>query len=191
MLGFGQYGDGKTSSTLKARDYKDATDLVVTFVKGTNPHYAGEPETWKQTETAATLTPWDVTREPPKHVVTFPANLSGTQCVGGPADESVTLQAKNPTAITYSIRLANTGGNGCGIQPELSPTLDTSQGPAVSDGVFVRKLMPVEYERLMGFPDGYTDVAGATDSARYKALGNSWATPVVRWIGLRIQEAVL
>lgn len=71
-------------------------------------------------------------------------------------------------------------------------------------GWIVRRLTPVECERLQGFPDGYTDlhgkvktnkdgstelVAGETpDSARYKALGNSFAVPVIRLIGERIAE---
>lgn len=54
----------------------------------------------------------------------------------------------------------------------------------------VRRLMPVECERLQGFPDGYTDVEfrgkPASDTARYKALGNSMAVPCMRWIGERI-----
>ena len=50
----------------------------------------------------------------------------------------------------------------------------------------VRRFTPLECERLMGFPDGYTDIPGATDSARYKALGNSMAVPVMQWIGRRI-----
>lgn len=56
----------------------------------------------------------------------------------------------------------------------------------------VRRLTPLECERLMGFPDGWTDVPHkgkpASDSARYKALGNSMAVPVMRWIGERIQD---
>jgi DNA (cytosine-5)-methyltransferase 1 len=55
----------------------------------------------------------------------------------------------------------------------------------------VRRLTPTECERLQGFPDGYTDVPfrskPAADGPRYKALGNSFATPVIRWIGQRIQ----
>ena len=47
-----------------------------------------------------------------------------------------------------------------------------------------RRLTPLECERLMGFPDGYT--AGFSDHQRYKMLGNSMAVPVVRWIGERI-----
>ena len=55
----------------------------------------------------------------------------------------------------------------------------------------VRRLMPVECERLQGFPDGYTDVPyrgkQAADGPRYKALGNSMAVNVMRWIGRRIE----
>jgi DNA (cytosine-5)-methyltransferase 1 len=56
----------------------------------------------------------------------------------------------------------------------------------------VRRLTPLECERLQGFPDGWADVLHegrpASDSARYKALGNSMAVPVMRWIGERIRR---
>ena len=56
----------------------------------------------------------------------------------------------------------------------------------------VRRILPIEAERLQGFTDGYTDITyrgkPAPDSQRYKALGNSMAVPVVRWIGKRIAE---
>tara|TARA_Y100001980_G_C14452770_1_gene236327 strand:- start:112 stop:639 length:528 start_codon:yes stop_codon:yes gene_type:complete len=55
-----------------------------------------------------------------------------------------------------------------------------------------RRIMPSEAELLQGFPKGYTDITyrgkAAPDSQRYKALGNSMAVPVVRWIGKRIAE---
>jgi DNA (cytosine-5)-methyltransferase 1 len=47
--------------------------------------------------------------------------------------------------------------------------------------------MPIECERLQGFPDNYTNIPGARDSVRYKALGNSMAVPVMHWIGKRIE----
>ena len=55
----------------------------------------------------------------------------------------------------------------------------------------VRRLTPVECERLQGFPDGYTNIPrakgkAAADGPRYKALGNSMATNCMRWIGERI-----
>jgi site-specific DNA-cytosine methylase len=54
----------------------------------------------------------------------------------------------------------------------------------------IRKLLPVEYERLFGFPDNYTLVPGATDTSRYKALGNSMAVPVMRWLAERIRQHI-
>jgi DNA (cytosine-5)-methyltransferase 1 len=55
----------------------------------------------------------------------------------------------------------------------------------------VRRLTPIECERLMGFPDNYTLVPfrgrPAADGNRYKALGNSMAVPVMRWLGERMQ----
>lgn len=54
----------------------------------------------------------------------------------------------------------------------------------------VRRLTPIECERLQGFPDGWTDIRENTsDGPRYKALGNSMAVPVMRWIGERIEKA--
>lgn len=50
----------------------------------------------------------------------------------------------------------------------------------------IRKLLPVEYERLQGMPDGYSYIDGATATQRYNAVGNSLAVPVVRWLGERI-----
>jgi len=69
--------------------------------------------------------------------------------------------------------------------------------PAVLTAMQVRRLTPVECERLQGFPDGYTaipwrgkPVDNCPDGPRYKALGNSWAVPCVRWIGQRIARQV-
>jgi DNA (cytosine-5)-methyltransferase 1 len=65
--------------------------------------------------------------------------------------------------------------------------------PAIQTAMQVRRLTPEECERLQGFPDGYTNIpwrgkSESPDGPRYKALGNSWAVPVVRWIGRRIAE---
>lgn len=62
--------------------------------------------------------------------------------------------------------------------------------PAVQNGMSVRRLTPTECERLQGFPDGYTAITyrskPAADGPRYRALGNSMAVPVMRWLGERI-----
>jgi DNA (cytosine-5)-methyltransferase 1 len=77
-----------------------------------------------------------------------------------------------------------------------SPTGGGRPLPAIAlQSMAVRRLTPVECERLQGFPDNYTNIPWrkkdeSPDGPRYKALGNSWAVPNVRWIGKRIQEAL-
>jgi site-specific DNA-cytosine methylase len=84
---------------------------------------------------------------------------------------------------------------GIGYDEHVSPSLTAADSgsnrtPALMQGMAVRRLLPVECERLQGFPDHYTDIKPkgkpTPDGPRYKALGNSWAVPVVRWIGERI-----
>jgi DNA (cytosine-5)-methyltransferase 1 len=131
-------------------------------------------------------------------------------------DLNQTLQAKNPMAVaqpiawseelTASIDLAGTiqrggaGGRHDGVaQPvasengDIASTLRTGGNDhadvynSVATTMQVRRLTPVECERLQGFPDNYTNIKDkCPDGPRYKALGNSWAVPVVRWIGGRI-----
>jgi DNA (cytosine-5)-methyltransferase 1 len=67
---------------------------------------------------------------------------------------------------------------------------ESGGAPCIATGWAVRRLTPIECERLQGFPDGYTAVPyrgkPAADGPRYKALGNSWAVNCARWIGCRI-----
>lgn len=85
------------------------------------------------------------------------------------------------------------------ISEELAYTLLASdyKGPQsvfTLDKGIIRRMTPIEYERLMGFPDNYTNIihngTAASKTARYKALGNSMAVPVMRWIGERIQAVI-
>lgn len=88
--------------------------------------------------------------------------------------------ASGDVTQALSASSGNNGGGGgtCLLSPEMA----------------VRRLMPVECERLMGFPDGYTLIPVgkklAADGPRYKQLGNSWAVPVVSWLGQRINAHV-
>ncbi len=81
------------------------------------------------------------------------------------------------------------------VTEEFAPTLQSQNNgstavPAVAHAMAVRRLTPRECERLQGFPDDYTLVdyrkKPAADGPRYRALGNSMAVPVMRWIGQRI-----
>ena len=82
--------------------------------------------------------------------------------------------------------------NGNGWNEEVSFTLNRIDVHSVTQSTAVRRLTPVECERLQGFPDHYTDIKPkgkqTPDGPRYKALGNSMAVPVMRWIGERIQK---
>jgi DNA (cytosine-5)-methyltransferase 1 len=83
---------------------------------------------------------------------------------------------------------------------DLAGTIQRGGAGGRHDGVMqtnmaVRRLTPVECERLQGFPDAYTNIPWrnkpeSPDGPRYKALGNSWAVPNVRWIGQRIASAL-
>ena len=74
------------------------------------------------------------------------------------------------------------------IFEDVSPTIRTAKGgghiPSVLKDSTIRKLTPVECERLQGFPDGWTE--GISDTQRYKTLGNAVTTNVVRAIGERL-----
>lgn len=130
MQGFGDYRNGAVASSLKQRDHKDATDLIV---------------------------------------------AAAVDCRNGTenADINGTLQAKSSGGT--SINLNN----------------------VVRERGIVRRLTPLECERLQGFPDGWTDIGEWTDSKgklhressdsiRYKALGNSIALPPWKWVLKRL-----
>ena len=76
------------------------------------------------------------------------------------------------------------------VQQPMAHAFDARQSDVIQYGA-VRRLTPRECERLQGFPDNYTLIPyrgkPAADGPRYKSLGNSWAVPVVRWIGSRIE----
>jgi site-specific DNA-cytosine methylase len=90
------------------------------------------------------------------------------------------------------------------VAPSLTASNDPSRSPQSSEitqqvsvvhavSMQVRRLTPIECERLQGFPDNYTNIpwrkkAESPDGPRYKALGNSMAVPVMRWIGERIAK---
>jgi DNA (cytosine-5)-methyltransferase 1 len=94
--------------------------------------------------------------------------------------------AENQQADVYEMNVTNSL-SGVGGKP--------GQGyQAMSEGLSVRRLTPTECERLQGFPDGFTQIPWRNkepekcpDGPRYKALGNSMAVPVMKWIGERIQ----
>ena len=102
-----------------------------------------------------------------------------------------TVIAKGPHAVAFGAQ--NSACQGDSVSEHITPTLDKSKTPAIMTNMHVRRLTPTECERLQGFPDDYTqipyrnkDAKDCPDGPRYKAMGNSMAVPVMRWIGERI-----
>ncbi|MEY2909487.1 MAG: hypothetical protein RLZZ602_2010 [Pseudomonadota bacterium] len=99
------------------------------------------------------------------------------------------LGGGSETIIAFGAQ--NSARQGDSVSEHVTPTLDKSKTPGITDGMAVRRLTPRECERLQGFPDDYTLIPYrnklAADGPRYKAMGNSMAVPVMRWIGERIE----
>ena len=143
MRGFGDYEIDGTFSTTKARDYKDATDLVI-----------------------------------------HANNVAPTITSSGPPYSRTGNQHSEVDALVVH-------GSQDPIVSDKAHAIGRNQGQENVVGG-VRRLTPTEAERLQGFPDGHTDIGWngkpTPDSHRYKAMGNSMAVPVMRWIGQRIKD---
>ena len=125
----------------------------------------------------------------------------GGNCTSGPIDVATARNAhpggtgrldfESETFLAYGF---NARQNPDSWADRVGP-LDTHGGTqAVALAMRVRRLMPEECEALQGFPRGYTGIPWrgkpAADGPRYRAIGNSWAVPVVAWIGARITKAL-
>lgn len=109
-----------------------------------------------------------------------------------------TVVSKGPGAVSFEPGIAKREGASHRFSDEVTSTLRSDMGdnlPAVAVDYIVRRLTPLECERLQGLPDGYTkipyrgkSVDECPDTPRYKALGNGWAVNCARWICQRIQK---
>ena len=111
------------------------------------------------------------------------------------------IQKKTTAAIGKGVNYFRRGGNYKYHKDKKAATLRSSAASDCFDLVlarekkYIRRLTPLECERLQGFPDNYTQIEWrgkpaeqCPDSLRYKAIGNSMAVPVMRWIGERIER---
>jgi DNA (cytosine-5)-methyltransferase 1 len=108
-----------------------------------------------------------------------------------------TTQSQNLMHTTIGFLPGQGAGAGTiGVQDEQAPTLRAGcDNYGVMHHTAIRRLTPIECERLQGFPDNYTQIPyrnkpaeNCPDGPRYKALGNSMAVPVLKWLGERIDE---
>jgi DNA (cytosine-5)-methyltransferase 1 len=121
--------------------------------------------------------------------IAFQSNYSN-QAIKG---DRPTLTANRATAVAFNLR-----GREGGSMPELDEIANIRSASGGSSRSYVqqmavRRLTPVECEKLQGFPPGWTAISyrgkPAADGPRYRALGNSMAVPVIRWILERIMGA--
>ena len=124
---------------------------------------------------------------------------SGPDGVGVQQDHAYTLEARSEV---QAVAFAQNSRNEL-RESDISGAVTSGGGkpgqgfPAVREGMAVRRLTPEECERLQGFPVNHTRIPwrnkaaeDCPDGPRYKAIGNSKAVPVVRWLGQRLQEAL-
>jgi DNA (cytosine-5)-methyltransferase 1 len=239
MVAFGEYVDDGTASAMKARDYKDATDLIAqpivydttnitspqngsnpqpgdpcfTLAKGQHPPLLAQPMAFDGYNQTLSTTSQTIRSDKTDgdHIgmvlqgVAQPIPLNTMNAMRSPdADASTGCGIGEEGEAMFTL----TKGNSHAVaQPTV---IHGTQDPCVSDVAFaqglnsggenvliqsmaVRRLTPIECERLQGFPDNYTNIPWrkqpeSPDGPRYKALGNSMAVPVMGWIGKRIQQ---
>jgi site-specific DNA-cytosine methylase len=161
--------EGGVMPTLNAFDNGDVRTTVIVF----HPHYHDGARV--QGDTMNTLT---------SRMGTGGNNVSGVATI---FSHTQGLDAQPSETVSPTLRA---GGSGMAVaydefNDSIGDTHHTLRaGTKQSTGVImesnVRRLTPVECERLQGFPDDWT--AGQSDSTRYKQMGNAVAVPVVEWI---------
>jgi DNA (cytosine-5)-methyltransferase 1 len=175
----GEYGTSPLASTVSARDYKGVSDIVTHSLRGEG-FDASEDGTGRGT---------------PLVPVAYRIAGDGAAYEEGLIAAPLTTGTdKNAHAVAFDLRGREGGAMPKG--PHDTANIRAASGGSsrsyVANPWAVRRLTPRECERLQGFPDDYTLIPyrgkDAADGPRYKAMGNSMAVPVMRWIGQRIDE---
>jgi DNA (cytosine-5)-methyltransferase 1 len=153
---------------------------------GREPQNGGNGTGFDESGASYTLTKTDV------HAVAFSAgNSAGSRSIGYSEEHTPPLRAgASGTNMTPTIACRTNAAGQVNPQGGIAAALNTQTDQCAQilhKNMQVRRLTPTECERLQAFPDNFTNIPGASDSARYKALGNSMAVNVMRVIGQRIQ----
>lgn len=153
------------------------------FTKGRRAQNEEDYETWIQGGVMPTLNAFDNGDIRTTVIIFYGNRVDDVRLQGGVIN---TLQARMGTGgnnMPMLMRMREGkpgGGKGPLISEDKSLTIATANDQTLLNEGTVRRLTPVECERLQGFPDDWT--AGQSDSARYKQMGNAVAVPVVEWL---------
>jgi DNA (cytosine-5)-methyltransferase 1 len=202
----GEYGTQDVASTIAARDYKSASDLIAKVYE-THPADSRVKEMGDVSQTVTSRWGTGGGNVPLVQAISL-QDVSGRdkkQNGKGWNDEGVSYtvdtHATQGVVEAYSLREDAKANNFSATPLHVTPALQALRPSVqshhaqtfVSQSMAVRRLTPIECERLQGFPDGYTNISWrgkeeSPDGQRYKAMGNSMAVPVMRWLGKRIME---
>jgi hypothetical protein len=183
------YGMGGADLDIKTLVLEPKTYAIAENIIGRQPHNGGNGNGFAE-DTMYTLNATGV------HGIAYGFEPGITKREGNPSrfteEMSPTLRAQmgdNQVAVAIGVDTYN--GT---VQGDVTSTMTAAGGssthssPKVMQEMRVRRLTPMECERLQGFPDNYTNTPTSSDTTRYKALGNSMAVPVMKWIGERINK---
>jgi len=186
----------------------------VPFRKSKRAQSTTDNETWVEADASNTLNNFDTGDTRTTHAVVEPQvyeNHPNDSRITGPLDVAPTVVSRFGTGggnvpLVNNEPITFQPGNlrrDAGAEPSTTTTTTTTtlkasagdQMPHVATPMAVRRLTPIECERLQGFPDNWSRISWkgkpaeeCPDGPRYKACGNSMAVPVMRWIGERIQK---
>ncbi len=186
----GRVGGRRVASALTAhhgRMTAEDADNLVTFQKVIRSGYrdaAGNlpPEVWAERDVSATLSPHDLTSEARAVGLVVSATGDRTHALtAGGHDASEDGTGRGCPVIAFQPQAA---GDSAMLIDTTAPCLSVNQRAGVHTETVVRRLTPLECERLQGAPDGWTD--GQADSPRCRQLGNGVAVPVFEWVARRL-----
>lgn len=191
---FGEYANDQTASTMKARDYKDATDLVTCFDSRQDPNVYGNLAGPCSAATPPNAVTYPIHDKATRHAGKTGVGSANGLGVGKEEDPAPTLTTGDKHAVCF-----HQNASGELRESDVSYTLNTNSNASgrntalLREESIVRRLTPIECERLQGFPDNHTRIPwrgksleDCPDGPRYKAIGNSKAVPVIKFIGERI-----
>ena len=154
-----------------------------------------DDETWVDADHANTLNAFDVGDTRTTHAVVEQASTLQGGSKGSRGHRNDAEGAAGGHLVPETFSVYPEGGNGADIaaaKVERSPSLTkvkSERGIHIAEQTTVRRLTPIECERLMGWPDEWTAPEGvkASDSKRYAACGDGIVAPVAFWIADRIR----
>ena len=176
---------------------KNLLQVVEPYVKSRRAQSATDDETWLPGEVNPTLNSFDVGDTRATTAIIEPMLVDGRRI-----DD---VRVYQPPVQTLGARMGTGGnnvpmlafdtqfGSNANVFEDQAPTLKASQAaPSVQHEMAVRRLTPLECERLMGWPDDHTrykaDGTEQADTHRYKQCGNGVASPVAEWIGEQLRN---